>query len=289
MKKIGSLTFAAALLVAACNDAAVPTTSTAALSTSSSDRTVDSTLPPVVDCPGAGDFSEGGGIANAEEDASDATSLGQLSWDATDQCETFQLEFVTNEGAPATTVPTVRVDHLESFQVLRVRLDIQGTVITDQLVETPLVDRLYVVRALDGGMFVDLHLNEPAAARVRIQSSPARLSIDLRPGLVDFVGGAAIDELVVVVSPSEGQAIDPFTQIMGYARTFEANVQFIATQSDAVVARANTTAADYLETWGEFRGEILLPQGELSLFIGDESPEDGSLQGVTIALDVGGG
>ena len=288
MKRIGSLTFAAALLLVACNDGANPTTSTAAITTSSN-RTAESTLPPVVDCPGAGEFSEGGGIANAEEDASDATSLGQLSWEATDQCETFLLEFATNEGAPATTVPTVRVDHLESFQVLRVRLDIQGTVITDQLVETRLVDRLYVVRALDGGMFVDLHLNAPAAARVRIQSSPARLSIDLRPGLVDFVGGSAIDDLVVVVSPSAGQAIDPFTQVLGYARTFEANVQLIATQSDAVVARTNTTAADYLVTWGEFRGEILLPQGELSLFVGDESADDGSLEGVTIALDVGGG
>ena len=123
MKKIGSLTFAAVLAVVACNDVAIPTTSTAALSTTSSDRTAGSTLPPVVDCPGAGEFSEGGGIANAEEEASDATALGQLSWEATDQCESFLLEFVTNEGAPATTVPTVRVDHLESFQVLRVRLD----------------------------------------------------------------------------------------------------------------------------------------------------------------------
>ncbi len=285
MKNIRLMTIAA-LLVASCQGTAVPAASTQT-TTGTVVSTPSTTLPPVVDCPGAGDFGEGGGIATAAEPASDAGTIGQISWEVSDQCETFRFEFVTAEGAPATTVPTLRVDHLESFQVLRIRLDVQSTVITDQLVETDLVERLYVVRALDGGLFVDLHLNRPVAARARVESSPAAVAIDLRPGLVEFNGEASVDDVVVVASPSSGQAVDPFVQFIGYARTFEANVQVIATQGDSIVAQTFTTAADHLETWGEFRAEILLPQGESSVFVGDQSPADGSLEGVTMNLTVG--
>ena len=53
-----------------------------------------------------------------------------------------------------------------------------------------------------------------------------------------------------------------------------------------LVAEMNTTAAGGLETWGEFRARIVLPPGEVSLFVGDENAEDGGLEGVTISLTV---
>lgn len=261
-------------------------TTTSAPGTTSTTAAPASTLPPVVECPGIGSFAEGRGIANIDGQESDTRRLGRISWDTSDQCETFQFEFETSEGAPATSAPDTRVDHLESFQVIRINLDVDSAVITDQLVETNLVERLYVVRGLSGGMFVDLHLSAPAAVRASSSSSPARLTIDLRPGFVPFSGESTVGEKVVLTSPTSGTDVGAVatTQFLGYARTFEANVMAIATQDGQVVAETSTTAADYLQTWGEYRFMIGLPPGPVSVFIGETNPVDGSLDGITVDL-----
>lgn len=273
-----------ALLIGACADGGGigVTTSTGAVIPSSSAPT--STLPPVVECPGDGEFEEGGSLAEIDEDGSDSHTIGRISWEASDQCETFTFEFETEEGAPATTVPDLHIEHLNSFQVIRITMDVESTVVTDQLVETGLVHRLYVVRALEGGMFVDLHLAAPAAARAGIRSSPARLTVDLRPGFVPFDGSASIGEFVVLMNPAADHEVGQVVQVAGYSRTFESNVLIVATQGDFPVVETSTTAADYIETWGEFRTEVTLPPGAVSLFVGESSPEDGSLEGVTVEL-----
>ncbi|MGH3649980.1 MAG: Gmad2 immunoglobulin-like domain-containing protein [Acidimicrobiia bacterium] len=280
-----SAALAFALVLAACNGNGVTTSSTSAI-TSTSSSTPSSTLPPVVECPGVGDFEEGGGIADIDGERSASSNIGRITWDSTDLCETFQFDFETSEGAPAISVPDISIAHLESFQVLRIAMDVDDAVVTDQLVETNLVDRLYVVTALDGGIFVDLHLAAPAAARARVESSPARLSVDLRPGFVPFAGTSTIGDRVVLVSPAAGSTVDPVTQLIGYSRTFEANVTVIVTRDGLVATETNTTAADYLERWGEFRVQLGLPPGEVTVFVGEESPQDGSLEGITVDLSV---
>lgn len=274
---------AVAVTLTACTDLPPGVTSTTATTVPA---TPTSTVPPVVECPGAGEFGEGGGIADIAGDGSDASWLGRISWEASDPCETFVFEFETSEGAPATTVPNIGISHLESFQIIRIRLDIDGTVLTDQLVETDLVDRVFAVQGLDGGMFVDLHLAAPAGARARVDASPARLIVDLRPGFVTFEGQAAISDSVVVVSPTQAGAVDATTQFMGYARTFESNVRVIVTQGDTVATETNTTSADSVATWGEFREELGLPPGEISVFFGEADPENGGLDGITLDLTV---
>lgn len=274
-------------MVGACsNDGVGDTPGTTAVSTAASSTSPTSTLPPVVECPGGGEFGEGGGISEIDGNGTDAGRLGRISWEASDPCESFVFEFETPEGAPATTVPNIEISHLESFQVIRIQVDIADTVITDQLVETDLVDRLYVVRRLDGGMFIDLHLAAPAAARGRMDASPARLIVDLRPGFVDFQGQATTGANVVVVSPAAGTTVDPVTQFMGYSRTPDANVAIVVTRGDEVVAEANTAAADDIETWGEFTTEMGLPPGEILVYFGEASPLEGSPQGITVDLTV---
>jgi hypothetical protein len=272
------------LVVAACTNGGADSTSSPDMTTSTTTTGPTSTLPPVIECPGVGDFEEGGGIAEIPGEGSDSRSLGRISWETNDQCETFHIDFETSEGAPATTVPAIRVDHLESFQVVRIDLDVDGTLVTDQLVETGLVDRLYVVRALSGDMFVDLHLAEPAAVRVQVFSSPARLSLELRPGVVPFAGRSTLGQDIVLTSPPGGADVDPNVQLIGYARTFEANVLAVVTQGGDVVTEATTTAADSAFTWGEYRLALTLPPGAVTVFLGDESPEDGSLEGITVDL-----
>lgn len=276
-----------ALLTGACvGNTGATTTSTGDTTTTSEPSTPTSTLPPVVECPGPGEFGEGGGIAEVDGEGSDASHLGQVSWEESDQCESFVFAFETSEGAPATTVPNIAIDHLASLQVLRISMDIDGTVITDQLVETGLVDRLYVVQALDGEMFVDLHLGAPAAARIRVESSPAMLTVDLRPGFLEFEGAASIDDGTVVVSPSAGSEVEAETTFTGYTRAFESNVVVIVTQGEELITETNTTAAEVGETWGAFSVDVTLPPGDASVFVGEASPDDGSLDGVTLDLSV---
>jgi hypothetical protein len=280
-----SLAVALAITVAACTgDGATNTTVIEAETTTTGTFNSASTLPPVVECPGEGEFEEGGGIADIDTTGSDSSNIGRISWETSDRCETFHFDFETSEGAPATTVPDIGIDHLDSFQVVRVGIDVDASVITGQLVETGLVERLYVVRSLDGGMFVDLHLSQPAAVRATTLSSPARLSIDLRPGFVPFVGESEIDDQVVLVSPTTDTEVGTPTQLSGYARTFEGTVVVLASQGDSIVTEAETVAADYLETWGEFRVQLRLPAGAVSVFLGGRSPEDGSLDGLNVEI-----
>ena len=277
---------AASLLLGACTGTDFGGTTTSSQS-AATNPAPSSTLPPVVQCPGSGEFEEGGGIVDVDGEDSDASQLGRISWETSDQCETFFFVLETPEGAPATAVPDIRIDHLESFQVIRISLGIAGAVLTDQLVETALVDRLYVVRSLEGGIFVDLHLNAPAAARASVSSSPVTLAVDLRPGFVEFAGTSAIGAKTVVVSPPSGAAVEAASQITGYSRTANSNVIVIATQEDVVVFQsADTTSVGDAETWGEFRTDLTLPPGDTSIFVGEQSQEDGSFDGVTLDLMV---
>ena len=271
-------------VLAACAQTGDPGTSDATTSTASPAPT--STLPPVVDCPGAGEFEEGGGIADLDGSGSDSARLGRVSWETSDRCETFNFDFETSEGAPATTTPDIRVDHLESFQVIRISFDVESSVVIDQIVETELVERLYVVRALDGGMFVDLHLAAPAAARATALTSPARLSVELRPGFVPIEGSPTHSDDVVMVSPTADAEIAPSTELTGYARTSEASVLIVVTQAGTLVTETSATTADPTGAWGEFRIELTLPPGDVSVFAGERSAGDGSLDGLTIDVSV---
>ena len=271
-------------LLAGCTGVGTVSTVSSGSTTSTTVSMSTTPLPPVVECPGVGEFEEGGSIAEIPAEGSDSRNIGRISWERNDRCETFHFEFTTSEGAPATTAPGLSVDHLESSQVIRVNLDVETTAVTEQLVETGLVERLYVVRSLTGDLFLDLHLAEPAAARVSVSSSPARLSLELRPGFVPFTGTSTVGEDFVLTSPAQSE-VDGEIQMLGYARTAAGEVTAVATRGDTVVAEATATTADATGSWGEFRVGMSLPPGQVSVFIGEESAE-GGLRGITLDLTV---
>jgi len=98
---------------------------------------------------------------------------------------------------------------------------------------------------------------------------------------------AAMGGNTVLISPSDGaQPSAGAIEIAGYARVFEANVLVVASIGGQTVAQTTATAADWSDTWGEFRTPIQLPPGEVSLFVGEESPADDSRVGPTINLTV---
>jgi len=274
------------LLLSACGAPRDEAASTTTESTSPTATPATTTAPPATGCADNGEFVEYGEVARIDQDPSDATTIGVISWDETEACEVFTFAFVTSEGAPATTPPGARVAFPEGTPILRIALDADQTVIADQLVETALVSRLYVVRALDGGMFIDLHLASPAQARAGVSSSPARLTLHLQPGIVEHPTTPATSDSVVVASPLDGAAAEASVEVGGYARAGETEMAVIAAAGDEVVAETAAAVAGPLDTWGEFRAALELPAGDVSVFVGHESPADGGLDGVTIRLSI---
>ncbi|MGH8953090.1 MAG: Gmad2 immunoglobulin-like domain-containing protein [Acidimicrobiia bacterium] len=252
--------------------------------------TTSTTIEPANPSAGCSEdqgFVDAGRVMSAGQATSDTNTLGPIAWLVEHGCERLTVQFETTEGAPATTPPEVVAEFLDSRHVLRIRVDVGSTVVTDQLMETPLIDRLFVVRALDGGMFIDLHLHGPAKARAEVSTSPARLTLELEAGAQALDTAAVIEGNTVLISPSDGaQPSAGAIGVSGYARVFEANVLVVASIGGQTVAQTTTTAADWTETWGEFRAQIQLPPGEVSLFVGEEGPDDGSRVGATINLTV---
>ncbi len=277
------------ILVAACGSSVSTTstsTTTSSADTAAASSTTSSTTPVSIGCPQEEDFVATGQIDRVTQPSSDSRTLGLISRQIDDGCERFGFDFDTAEDAPATTPPSVNAFFLEGERVIRIVLDIDRTVINDQLIETELVDRLYVVRGLDGTMFVDIHLNQGANAHVVVSNSPARMVLELNTAPTELTAPASIAENVVLLQPPNEAEVDVDTALHGYARVFEANVLILATSGDEVVVRSSTTAADSVETWGEFRATVSLPLGSIDLFVGEESPVDGSLDGVTLKLSV---
>lgn len=280
----------ALVLLCACVGQSAATTSSEVGSTASSDAVATTvvgtttTQALVLGCPDEGEFVEGGTIADIENPSSDTGIIGLIGWQEDEACETFEIVFETSEGAPATTPPSITAEYVEGIGVIRIRLDAADTVVTDQLVETALVERLYAVRSLEGGMFLDLHLAAAAQARILTSRSPATMTLQLQPGILDFPGDAATSRRVVLTSPTDDATVGTAVTVEGYARTFESNVLMVATRGDDVITEQTTTSADSVTTWGQFRMESELSPGPLSLFVGEESVETGRFEGVSIDL-----
>jgi hypothetical protein len=227
---------------------------------------------------------DGGQVVDIDQPTSDAESIGLIGWEADTGCERFTIELVTAEGAPATTPPSVTVELIRDLGILRVHLGVERTAVTDQLVETALVGRYFVAREIDRSLFVDLHLSSPAVARASVNSGPGTVVVELEPGGGPFTGTPALGDLVVLTSPLPGASAVPVL-IEGYGRPFEATVVYWFEQDSTILLQDITNSTDYSETWGSF-STTADPgiSGEVQLFVGQLSAEDGSARGVTVDL-----
>lgn len=228
-------------------------------------------------------MAEEGPVPTPDSAESDADQLAAITWETDPDCERFTLEFTSAEGAPATTPPIVNADFLRSFAVLRVYTDVEVAAVADQLVQSGLVDRIYVVRQSDRALFVDFHLSSPALAG--IEAASGNVVVTFEPGGADYDGVSSFADNVVVVAPAPGPVEVPIS-VQGYSRNFEANTVVQVTQDGAVVAEDFTTAADWVETWGEFEIAIS-PEGSgpAELFVGEFSAQDGSPRGVVLDIE----
>jgi len=224
-------------------------------------------------------------LGEVVSDGSDAEQLSAITWDTTAACERFTLAFTSTEGAPATTAPGVSAEFIRSAALLRVFLSVEITALTDQLVQSGLVDRLYVVRRADRTLFLDFHLLAPAVGAIGIEEGSGSVEIMLESGGDPYDASASFADNVVVVTPSPGSVTVPFL-VNGYSRNFEANTIVRVTQDGSVVFEDFTTAADWVETWGEFEIEVdPAGSGPAELFVGEQSAQDGSDRGLVLDID----
>jgi hypothetical protein len=229
-------------------------------------------------------MAESGQVLDINQPTSDAESIGLITWDADSGCERFTIALVTAEGAPATTPPPVTVELMRDLGILRVHLGLERTSVTDQLVETALVGRYFVARLPDRSLFVDLHLSGPAVARASVDSGPGTVVVELEPGGSPFPAAPTLGDLVVLTSPVPGPSAVPVL-IEGYGRPFEANVVYWFEQDSTILLQDTTNAMDYSETWGSFSATADPGiSGDVQLFVGQLSPEDGSERGVRVDL-----
>ena len=263
--------------------AEAPTTSTAAPPPVT--RAPEPEPEPVCGGPGEGFVSEGLvtwlGSANG-----DNSHISGIFLERVEECERLRVVLTTAGGAPATVPPLVEVELLPEAGLLRARFDpeVWSTSVTDTLLEGELVDRVYVVRGLDGRKFVDVHLAEGVDARAMTGDDPSHMIIDFRRNGTPLAARPTVSRFTVVTDPVSGETSYPIF-VNGYARTFEANVIGFIAKNGVAGETYFTSAADYIDTWGEFLLQVEDgPIGEAVLNVGEYDAADGVWDGVEVEL-----
>ena len=239
--------------------------------------------PEVPDDPFGDDPRASGGVGG------EADGILGIRFGAHEGYERVVVDLGEGSGRAA-AVPEWRLESPEGDGLLRVSVpSAEATATSDGELGGGLVERYYVVRAPDGGMFVDFFAREAFVYRVVELSDPARLAVDFRPtGYPLAVPLPARGGNTVLVRPRDGERVgDPFT-ISGYSRTFEAsNSISLFGPSGEVLAQKTATGNDWSETWGYFETSLQRPAAlarGATLQVGAYGARDGTFEGVEIKV-----
>lgn len=250
--------------------------------------------PPVPGCePAEPAFRTGTVTATIGDPAGDAAQIAALAWKSQVGCERVTVAFETVAGAPAATIGATSVQLDGQRGIIRIVLppEVATTAVADTLFDGDLLKRAFVVRKIDGGLVVDLHLGSsvPVEARAFVSRSPVTVTVDVRPaaeGGAVVLAAPIVAGKVVVLRPAPGPAQYPIV-ISGYARTLDGVVTARLVDGTVTVREATASAADWLEAWGEFVVTIEDgPEGDLKLFVGEESLGDEPAGGAEISVSL---
>jgi hypothetical protein len=270
-----------ALLVVACTDG----DSTATSADSTSVATTVTTTPPATDttsvstaCPDGDAMVSDGRLIDSERPGADARTIGGITWRRSGECHTITISFTTQDGAPATTPPTVTARILRDVGILRVDTEATSSLIIDQAVENGIVGSLWVPESGEGTRFIDMTLTEPVMGRARVLTSPARLEIELQTGGTPDLGSPLVTETLVVVEPAAGLNEGSVIDVSGYALGPPTEVAFEATLGDEVVESQELTVGAETPLWTQF--ETTLEMGTDAFDGLRLSGEDGTIAGI---------
>lgn len=192
---------------------------------------------------------------------------------------------------PAVTVPRWTLVSEKGDGILRVNLpSASATCVSDGRFDDGLLDRFYVVRAPEGGMFVDFFARGAFRYRVLELRDPARLVVDFEPTGKNLDAPPAQGGDTVLVEPRQGAGISDPLIVSGYSRNPEATNSITLTgPRGKVLARRTVRSNDWGHTWGYFESTLDLPQfgGTGTLKVGTGSARDGSFRGVEIPVRAG--
>ncbi len=151
-----------------------------------------------------------------------------------------------------------------------------------------LLNSFYVVRAPDGGMFVDFFAERAFYYRVIELSGPARIAIDFKPAGSELdIPLPAREGNTVVTEPRRDDSIGSPLTVSGYSRNPEAsNTIMLQGPGGRTLARETVLSNDWTATWGYFETTLEVPPftGEAKLKVGTQSARDGSFEGVEIPV-----
>ncbi len=162
-----------------------------------------------------------------------------------------------------------------------------ATGISDGPLGDGLLDRFYVVRAPEGGMFVDVFARRAFAYRVTQLGDPARLVVDFRPAGKPAKAPPAVGGRTVLLEPRRGARVGGPLAVSGYSRNFEAsNTAILEDERGKTLARQTVQANDWTSTWGYFEMTLHAPafHGEGTLRVGARSARDGTFEGVEVPV-----
>lgn len=221
----------------------------------------------------------------------DADTVLAVRYGVHDDYERTVIDLGTGER-PTRTVPEWTLTSSEGDGLLRVDLPsaIMTCVSGGQFGEA-LLGSFHVVRAPDGGMFVDFFARQPFRYRVLQMQDPARLVVDFEPA------GENLNEPppaqggnTVLVEPRPNSIVsDPLT-VSGYSRNPEAaNTITLTGPRGEVLVRRNVRSNDWSHTWGYFDATIDLPSysGKGTLKVGTGNARDGTFEGVELPVRSG--
>jgi hypothetical protein len=190
---------------------------------------------------------------------------------------------------PAGPVPEWNLVSQEGKGLLRVTLpSASATCVSDGEFGDGLLESFHVVRAPEGGMFMDIFTRETFLYRVVELEDPARLVVDFEPkrdlkAPLPAEGG----ETVLVEPRSHASISDPLT-VNGYSRNSEAANAITLIDSDGnILVRRIVLGNDRgHHTWGYFEATLDLPSLPKKglLKVGTENGRDGSFEGVEIPV-----
>ena len=242
------------------------TTSTTRVSETAEPRPIPPCLTP--DRP----FGDEGEVGSYSPTGSDSAILASIDWQSWGECERFLFSMASPEGAPTLVPPSALLTSFAERGVVRLQLGEgdETSAVSYQLVNTPLVDRIYVVKAPDAGLIVDLHVSEPVSARMIASSAPATLTLDLRAGNIPFSRTPVVGAAAVLFLPSSREAIHyPFT-VNGYLRPGIDESVATLTGPDGAATEARFPLAGADDLWSSFVAVFLEgPTGWATLQVED--------------------
>ncbi|MDP8947703.1 MAG: Gmad2 immunoglobulin-like domain-containing protein [Actinomycetota bacterium] len=218
----------------------------------------------------------------------DADTMLAVRYGVHEGYERVVLDLGTGDK-PAETVPEWTLMSPQGDGLLRVTLpSVSATGVSDSRFGDDLLKSFYVVRAPEGGMFVDVLARRAFTYRVLELSDPARLVVDFKPsGKPLHVPLPRAGGNTVLVEPRAGARIHAPLTVSGYSRNFEAsNAVVLLDSKGEVVVRQTVESNDWSETWGYFEATLdLQPFGTRgTLRVGTHSARDGTFKGVEVPI-----